>query len=119
MSDTKDVHPARRCIYYDAVSEHYLARQAVRSGEWVRDSVVVANTTAESPAGYRAGPYTHSLTHTHPPHGYVKPPPPPPFTRHCFKGRRLLSPPMSDRVWSTWWYHTCSTVKRLLSRANE
>ena len=38
----------RRCIYYDAVSEHYLARQAVRSGEWIRDSVVVANTTAES-----------------------------------------------------------------------
>ena len=42
-----DAVAPQRCIYYDAVTEQHLARQAVRTGEWIRDSQTVANITGE------------------------------------------------------------------------
>ena len=49
LHSTQSDGTPRRCVYYDAVTEHYLARQTARSGEWIRDSVVVGGITAESP----------------------------------------------------------------------
>ena len=44
-----DGRTPERAIYVDAVTDQYLARQAVRSGEWIRDCVVVAAMTKEAP----------------------------------------------------------------------
>ena len=49
-SETDAGGTPRRCIYYDAVTEQHLARQAVRNGEWIRDSQTVANITGEASA---------------------------------------------------------------------
>ena len=49
-SETDAGATPRRCIYYDAVTEQHLARQAVRTGEWIRDSQTVANITGEASA---------------------------------------------------------------------
>ena len=46
--DTTNTNPVK-VIYYDQTSEHHLARQAVRNGEWVRDSRVVAGARGEAP----------------------------------------------------------------------
>ena len=44
-----DGRTPERAIYVDAVTDQYLARQAVRSGEWIRDAVVVAAIAKEAP----------------------------------------------------------------------
>ena len=44
-----DGRTPERAIYVDAVTDQYLARQAVRSGEWIRDAVVVAAMAKEAP----------------------------------------------------------------------
>ena len=38
-----------RAIYVDAVTDQYLARQAIRTGEWIRDCVTVASVAGEAP----------------------------------------------------------------------
>lgn len=56
ISNTANRHTANpvRAIFYDQTSEHHLARQAVRNGEWVRDTRIVAGKRGEAPRWHLA-----------------------------------------------------------------
>ena len=56
-----DGRTPERAIYVDAVTDQYLARQAVRSGEWIRDCVVVAAMAKEAPTWRLEDPAGHGV----------------------------------------------------------